>query len=926
MSNNVEQTSLFNKINSDNEEVTCLGITFKNDNERRDYFRNELRKKLPELKKLEGFPIAEDEEIISLSNPPYYTACPNPWINDFISNWNMENKQRENKEYKREPYTADISEGKTDPVYNAHSYHTKVPHKAIMRYILHYTSPNDVILDGFSGTGMTGVASQMCGDRETIKKLGYLIDDNGNIFDENNNKFSELGSRNTVLNDLSPLATFLAYNYNTPLDTEQFELEAKGILGRVENKMGWMYETDHNGSKGRINYVVWSDIFNCPECSHEICFYSECVNQKDGKVKESFQCPGCSKELNKKSLERSIDFKYDASIDQSVGQTKRIPVLINYSFDNNTYEKEPDENDIKIINEIDKLESSDWYPTNPMMNKGEKWGDTWRAGYHTGVTNVHHFYTKRNLVILSAILSEIEKNEHRDALKLLFSSHLINMSLLNRYRPGVSFPYNPLSGTLYIGSQISEANIFDAYKNKINRIVKAFYMQDKKSIIGCSSLTSLELEENSIDYIFTDPPFGENIMYSELSFIWESWLRLQTNNKKEAIISKSQHKELSSYQKLMEECFKVYYRCLKPNRWITIEFSNSRASVWNAIQEAAQKAGFIIANVSVLDKKQGSFKAVTSTIAVKQDLVISAYKPSNEMVEQIKKHTDSENSVWNFIDNHLEQLPILISENSSGQLVLERTPRILFDRMVAYHVQNGFPVPISSGEFQAKVSEKYPFRDGMIFLEKQVALYDKKRALVNNLNQLSLFVSDENSAIEWLRQQLTNKPQSRQDIHPNYMKEIQHIAKHELLPELDSLLEQNFLIYEGKEEVPSQIHGYLSSNYKDLRGLQKTDSKLKEKAKNRWYVPDPNKQADLEKLREKSLLREFESYKAEIEGNKKKLKQFRTEAIRTGFKKAWSEKDYQTIVKIGDRLPEKVLQEDDKLLMYFDNAQIRLGV
>ncbi|WP_338059332.1 hypothetical protein [Bacillus coahuilensis] len=191
---------------------------------------------------------------------------------------------------------------------------------------------------------------------------------------------------------------------------------------------------------------------------------------------------------------------------------------------------------------------------------------------------------------------------------------------------------------------------------------------------------------------------------------------------------------------------------------------------------------------------------------------------------------------------------------------------------------------------------------------------------------MSWLITDETSAIEWIRQQLLNKPQTRQDLHPNFMKEIQHIAKHEILPELDALLEQNFLIYEGKEEVPSQIHGYLSSNYKDLRGLQKTDSKLKEKAKNRWYVPDPNKQADLERLREKSLLREFDSYKTEIEGNKKKLKQFRTEAIRTGFKKAWSEKDYEAIVNIGERLPEKVLQEDDKLLMYFDNAQIRLGV
>lgn len=70
----------------------------------------------------------------------------------------------------------------------------------------------------------------------------------------------------------------------------------------------------------------------------------------------------------------------------------------------------------------------------------------------------------------------------------------------------------------------------------------------------------------------------------------------------------------------------------------------------------------------------------------------------------------------------------------------------------------------------------------------------------------------------------------------------------------------------------------------------------------------------------------FEGYVEELSKSKKKLKQFRTEAIRAGFKKAWSEKDYETIMKVGERLPESVIQEDDKLLMYYDNAQIRLGM
>lgn len=85
--------------------------------------------------------------------------------------------------------------------------------------------------------------------------------------------------------------------------------------------------------------------------------------------------------------------------------------------------------------------------------------------------------------------------------------------------------------------------------------------------------------------------------------------------------------------------------------------------------------------------------------------------------------------------------------------------------MVAYHVQTGLPIPLSSPEFQVGVAQRFPMRDGMAFLESQVAEYDKKRALVKDFYQMDLFVSDENSAIEWIRQQLMKKPQTRQGLH-----------------------------------------------------------------------------------------------------------------------------------------------------------------
>ena len=160
-----------------NRPVECLGMTFENDEKRREYFLEKLREKLkdPEFRKIEGFPIGEDENILAMSDPPYYTACPNPFIEDFIKHYGKP-YDPDTDDYRREPFAADVSEGKNDPIYNAHSYHTKVPHKAIMRYILHYTNPGDVVFDGFCGTGMTGVAAQLCGDKATVESLDYRVE------------------------------------------------------------------------------------------------------------------------------------------------------------------------------------------------------------------------------------------------------------------------------------------------------------------------------------------------------------------------------------------------------------------------------------------------------------------------------------------------------------------------------------------------------------------------------------------------------------------------------------------------------------------------------------------------------------------------------------------------------------------------------
>lgn len=927
-----DQIGLININKKDKGSVVCLGMTFENDEARKAYFTEELRKKLPELKKIDGFPIGEDEDILALSDPPYYTACPNPFIPDFIKQWEIKKKEmyeEEEEEYHREPFAADVSEGKNDPVYNAHSYHTKVPHKAIMKYIMHYTKPGDIVFDGFCGSGMTGVAAQMCSKGNNSSESYLEIENSENW-----------GYRNVILSDLSPIATFISSNYNKNItDKAKVEKKVLQIIDDVEKECGWMYETTHVNDDmiqmnmgeniiGKVNYIIWSDVLGCPECGREYVFWDLGIDKKERKVKDEYFCLHCSALISKKDSSKVMETTYDNIINETVSHPKQQPVIINYSVGKKRYDKRPDEKDLSLIRKINDMKIPYWVASYKLPN-----------GYNTmqpirshNFLHSHDFYTKRNLYVLASIFHRIMNLGDNYILYLftairMLSSKNTKVQINKYFQNGQFFSY--VTGTLYVPSINIEGNVINSFKNRMKTglVQYGVYYRDNSHVISTQSSGNMfNIHDNSIDYIFIDPPFGNNLMYSELNFLWESWLKVFTNNRDEAIVNNVQEKGLPEYQTLILQCFRQFNRILKPGRWLTVEFSNSQASVWNSIQESIQRAGFVISNVSALDKQQGSFKAVTTTVAVKQDLVISAYKPTDEMKTAIINTQNTEQSAWIFVRNHLEQLPVFIGEKGAADLIVERTPRVLFDRMIAYHVQNGYSVPISSAEFQAGVVQRFPMRDNMVFLENQVAEYDKKRILAKEFVQISLFVSDENSAIEWIRQQLYKKPQTRQELHPGYMKEIQHISKYEKLPELDILLEQNFLQYDGTGPVPGQIHGYLSTNFKDLRELDKEDLCLRVKAKERWYVPDPNKQADLEKLREKSLMREFAVYVDEINRTKKKLKQFRLEAIRAGFKKAWGDKDYKTIVDVGSKIPENVLQEDDKLLMYFDNAQIRLDI
>lgn len=903
--------------------VECLGMTFPSEDARREHFLKLLAEKLkdPEFRNQEGFPQGTDEAILAMSDPPYYTACSNPWLEDFVKQYGTTYDPAE--EYSREPMAIDVSVGKTDALYRAHGYHTKVPHLAIVPSILHFTEPGDVVLDGFAGSGMTGVAAQWCGVASASHRYQLEMK-----WKKAGQAAPKWGARRIILNDLSPAATFIGANYNVPFDVDLFEREGKKLLKKADEQIGWMYRTLHSDGRteAKIQYAVWSDTFACHACAGEIIFTEAALDVETKKVSKTLSCPHCGAEGTKEQMDLVFESFMDPTTGSVSQRPKRVPSLIVYKIGRETYTKKPDQGDLDTLSKIADISLPSELPTTSLPDCQMTRVGRMRT---TRTEAIHHMYLPRSshgMSRLWRLAIDHPDPRIRSFLVFMVEQAIWGMSILARYTPTHFSQVNQyLSGVFYVASQISECSPWYILDGKLNRLVSAFqkYHPEKGvAAITTGTATALPIPDNSIDYVFTDPPFGENIYYADLNVLVESWHGVTTDPTPEAIIDRVRGKAVPEYQHLMIQSFREYFRVLKPGRWMTVVFSNSRAAVWNSIQVGLQQAGFIVAEVNALDKKQGSFQQLVSPNAVKQDLVISTYKPNGGLEERLAERGAAPDSAWDFVRTHLRQLPVSKAKNGTLEIVVERDPRRIYDRMVAWFVRHDFPVPLSTEDFLDGLRSRFPERDGMVFLPEQVSEYDRKRAQAAQAPQMEMFVSDERSAIDWLTDFLRKRPSTYQGIHPEFTTQLgAGWKKHEEKPELAALLEDKFLRFDGNSDVPNQIHNYLSTNFKDLRGLKKDDPRLKAKAKDRWYVPDPSKAKDLEQKRERSMLKEFEAYKT---APGRPLREFRLEVLRAGFKTAWGVRDYKTIIGIAQKIPEEALQEDEKLLLWYDQALTRM--
>ena len=876
-------------MDTETNQIIVLGKTFNTEEERRAYFRDELRKQLPELKKMEGFPIGKDEDILNLSDPPYYTACPNPWLNDFVAEWEEDKilLEKEGKRFENSkevlPYTNNIIESVNNKIYRAHTYHTKVPHPAICKLYLHYTKPGDIVIDSFAGTGMAGVAARKC-DGNDIELTDRFIHEFREIKD------LQIGQRRAILNDLSPIAYHISKNFNSNYNISELENELKDFKIKLFENLGKLFKSDINGISIPFNYLVWTEILLCKSCGHELNYHDLTSDYINKRFTDVLTCPSCGTKQKRTEATPLKETVYDNYLNESITQLKYEPVLINYSANKKRNTKIPDSRDIELAFFDEPSKNDKYVPTNE-ITKGDKSSDPYRVG----VRNIHQFYSPRIRFFIKTYLSISNSKEFvksHELLLFILTAILPKLTRMNRFMPkhGSRALVGPMANTLYIPPMYVENNPIDQFDFQAKKILKAFLSNHTNNIGQIGSATSLtNLAENTVDYVFVDPPFGANIMYSELNQITESWLKVKTNNNKEAIENKSQNKNKFDYQGLMLDSFKELNRVLKPGKYMTVQFSNTSAAVWNTLQNSINQAGFYILNVITNDNTRGGLHAMLGPTAVKQNLIINCFKPK-ESINRNEK-TFIANSIVELTYEILEHLPISILREKSRINIYERTHKILYDKLLTYFVSKGLPVPIDSKKYRELLKQNYIERDGMFFTNEQVQEYDKKKAENPEFIQLSILVSSEQDGVLWLKNLLTDKSLTYQDIQPLWMQALAGVRKGDVIPELADILEENFL--------------------KDTEG--------------KWYTPDPENEADLEKLRTKRLLKQFDTYKIEAAKPKtKKTKEVRVEALRAGFKQCYQDKDFTTIVSVGDKIPNNLLMEDEVLLQFYDIASSRI--
>ncbi len=486
-----------------------------------------------------------------------------------------------------EPATGGISAGKNTYTYDAHTYHTKVPPQGIAEVLRQYLPHGGLVLDPFAGSGMTGVAARTLG-------------------------------LDAILNELSPAASFIADRFTRGFDPATLAAGVEKTCAALADLRRELYTTRCRacGKDTEILFTVWSYRVRCDACNHEFLLWDHCRRYgktvREHKILSEFPCPRCMTILKKSRLQR----------------TSTEPVLLGYKCCSRQQVEHPlTEEDRARVRRIEALPLNNGFVPTTELPDGVNLCQPKRHG----LTSVDRFYTPRNLVVMSALWREIHRakdDELAGFLAFIFTSLYQRVTKLSEFRFWGGSGNTANFNVPYI---FNEANAFVTFERKARTIqdhletTARSYMG--RAIVRTGSATDLSfLPDNSIDLVFTDPPFGANINYSEMNILWESWLGCFTDNADEAIVNRFQNKDVARYGQLMTDSLRECHRVLRRDHWMILVFMNSSQKVWQVLRAAVLEAGFSLERVDIFDKQHGTFKQFVSDNTAGCDLLLHCRK------------------------------------------------------------------------------------------------------------------------------------------------------------------------------------------------------------------------------------------------------------------------------------------------------------
>jgi 16S rRNA G966 N2-methylase RsmD len=585
-------------------------------------------------------------------------------------------------------YSNPIDSTRSGALFNAFSYPTKISPEAIAIFIATHTSSGAHVLDTFGGSGTTGLAALLC-DKPT-EKMKQIV--------KNLGLKTQWGPRHATVYEIGTLGSFISQTMCNPVDPEGFKKAAQRMLDKVEADLTDVYfAKDPEGNKGVIRHVIWSDVLSCPKCQKENTYLESLVDTQPIKVRDNFICQKCGIGSPANFAKRVTEKYNDPILKRTITRKKRVPVIVYGQTGSKKWKRPVNSSDVRLISKVSKISIPKGAPIEAL-----KWGDLYRAGYHLGISHLHHFYTSRNFLVLARLWEAIKQEplEYQNALRLLIlsynSSHSTLMTRVVIKKRQKDFVLTGAqSGVLYISGLPVEKNIFLGVKRKVKTLSEAFALVhgSRSSVdVEQSSSVKLKLSDESVDYVFTDPPFGDYIPYAELNQINEIWIGKVTDRTQEIIVSNAQNRSVEEYGAMMKQVLGEISRTLKKNAKATIVFHSAKAEVWQALTDAYEFAGLGVKATSVLDKIQESFKQVVSTVAVKGDPLLLLEK----RITRRRKLDEEKVREMIFKD-------VIAIASSEGKNLKEKSPERLYSRFITRCLQQGVPVNVDADTFYRRV-------------------------------------------------------------------------------------------------------------------------------------------------------------------------------------------------------------------------------